>query len=551
MPGLASAIPGWSAGEQRRVSVEQFGALPGDGIDDAAALAAAANYCRNNPGTTLCFPPGIYNISDETAREIEYNAISGAYGPNVQAVLFKPDAPYVKALDFAGCHDLKIDGRGAVLLLGGWYEVVSLTGAEDIEIDGLVIAYKRPPNTVGRVVLSEGDYFEIEFDPERYRWVSDALTGGIHFYDQVAERLYFGRGGKKTVIAPGMLRIESPSCPAVGHYAVIRHSGHYRPAVMINDSRRVTLKNMKIHSQPGMGVVGHMSEDITLDNLQVIPPPGDVISTNTDATHFTSCRGQISIVNCKFGGQGDDCTNIHNYYYAVYPVSTQTAELRIEKADLHALSPDVPQIGDRMELVRSDNQDLVSVFTVTAVDLKEDGRKVEVTFDQPLCDVSGCYMANISCRPSVLIENNAVRSHLARAFLVKSSDVVIRGNTIQGSTGTAIQLGAELSWRESGPVENVIVEDNWIIGCGFQHGTQNSASAVSVEVSGAKSEPGTLNRNIFIRNNVVEGHGGVAFFISSAENVEITGNRVSGCDETITTRNVSGLVNENNRSIPY
>lgn len=116
-----------------------------------------------------------------------------------------------------------------------------------------------------------------------------------------------------------MIRIYTDFRPSTGDFCVLRHSGHYRPAIMIKESSDIYIEGVKIHSQPGMGVVGHLSENITLENLQVIPEAGMIISTNTDATHFTSCKGEIVIENCKFGGQGDDCTNIHNYYYTIVP----------------------------------------------------------------------------------------------------------------------------------------------------------------------------------------------------------------------------------------
>src|SRR5690606_7349474 len=120
----------------------------------------------------------------------------------------------------------------------------------------------------------------------------------------------------------------------VGDLCILRHSAHYRAGILVKESDNISLINVKIHSQPGMGVVGHRSNNILMDNLQVIPRPGSIMSTNTDATHFTSCIGKISLLNCKFAGQGDDCTNIHNYYYSIYPVAgkTNSVEIAIEQA---------------------------------------------------------------------------------------------------------------------------------------------------------------------------------------------------------------------------
>ena len=105
---MASSYTGAAA---RTITASQFGAIPNDGKDDAPALRKAAEYCRNNPGTTFVLEPGVYDFFDPTAERIEREAISGAYGRgdlDVQYRLFKPKGPYVKALDFTGSKNLTI-----------------------------------------------------------------------------------------------------------------------------------------------------------------------------------------------------------------------------------------------------------------------------------------------------------------------------------------------------------------------------------------------------------------------------------------------------------
>ena len=79
---------------QNEVSVEKFGAIPNDGKSDFEALREATAYCRENPGTILFFPPGKYDIDNEKARKIEFEAVSGAYGENVHSS--NPMAPMLQ-----------------------------------------------------------------------------------------------------------------------------------------------------------------------------------------------------------------------------------------------------------------------------------------------------------------------------------------------------------------------------------------------------------------------------------------------------------------------
>src|SRR5690606_6427317 len=275
------------------------------------------------------------------------------------------------ALNLAGSRGVTIEAAGATLALDGWYEAVSITDAENVRIHGLTITHKRPPHTIGEIIAVADDHFDMRVDTARYTMLDHAATGRIHFYDVEKQRVYTGAWhDRKEWVNGTTIRVHSAAKPRPGDLCILRHSAHYRAGILIKESKHIVLRDVTIHSQPGMGVVGHRSEDIFLHNLQVIPEPGSVVSTNTDATHFTSCKGRIVLDACKFGGQGDDCTNIHNYYYTLYPDATRKGwvDIAVEQADLHALSLDFPDAGDTLSLVDRKSLKPVTTYTVRGVD---------------------------------------------------------------------------------------------------------------------------------------------------------------------------------------
>lgn len=531
------------ASSAREVLVTEFGAIPDDGQNDRAALQSACNYCRNNPGVTLIIPKGIYEISDSTALRIEREAISGAYGERVQQTLFHPGAPYVKAFDLSDCRDISVKADNAVFMMKGWYEVITISNADNITIEGLTIAYHRPPNTVGKVIRSDSLAFDIRFDPQFYNYIDSIVTGRTHFYDHSTERLYTGRVTSKTLIDPLTIRMVSDRQPAIDDQVIIRHGGHYRPAIMIKESNNVNLKDVAINSQPGMGIVGHLSSDICIDGLRVVPQAGQIISTNTDATHFTSCSGKLTIKNSTFAGQGDDCANVHNYYYRFMPRDSVTTEIRIENADLHAQSLDYPAVGDTMIIVNRRNLADHGRYAVTRVDTSEVRREVIITLDRklPTGDISNLVMTNISRHPTVEIIGNTVRSHLARAFLIKSPNAVIAHNNINGSCETAIKLGAELGWNESGPVYNMLIEDNVIENCGHcGHPSQPTCILVNTD---APEQPDYANHNIVIRNNRLSSHRRPAILLKDTRNAILSGNTVN-IEDYLSTDNCQNIITQ-------
>ena len=396
------------------VSVKDFGAVPDDGINDAEALRKAAAYCRENPGTTLVFPAGVYDFSDPEAAKIEREAIDGTYGwgLQVQRYLFIPTKPYVTGLDFTGAKDLTIEGYGAKLMVEGWMEVFAFVRCKNVIVKGLQLDYKRHNNIEAVITNITGDTIEAEFDPVYYKYSDKLVQGRTEFFDPVAGQFFDCDGGLAGSPEPGKVQFKFTKNNAkVGDILVIRHGGHYRPCYMLRESENITLKDIIIYSFPGMGVVGHETENILLDHIQIVPYPGRYTSTTTDATHFTSCRGNITIQNCMFRGCLDDCTNIHNYYW--YPYAQEDpnkVEIRVENADLHAQSLDYPHKGDTLHLVHRRTLEHFEKFVVRAVDTSWVDWKVVVTLDRPItpeqCD--SCFMYNNTVTYANIVNNTVI-----------------------------------------------------------------------------------------------------------------------------------------------
>ncbi len=514
----------------RRVSVAQFGAIPNDGKNDAKALRKAAKYCREHKNTTLVFPAGTYQLEDPTALDIEQRAINGALGRGleVQWNLFQPQKPYVKGLDFTGCEGLSIEAEGATLCVGGWMQVLSFIRCKDVSLQGLSITLRRPAATEGRITASTDSTFDIAFDPLLYTHIDSIVQGRYYFYSRERQHFYYGNVGEGQLLSPGHIRFRSRSNPAIDDVLIIRYCGHYRPCIMLLESEDICLTNVSIRSFSGMGVVGHLSSNICIDGLRVEPEPGRFSSTSTDATHFTSCSGDLTIRNSFFAGNGDDCTNIHNYYWTFLPLAAERqVEIRVENADLHAQSLDIPCPGDTLRIVSRKDMNTLAETVVAAADSSWTDWRVVVTLDKPLSGIKAedCLMYNHSRFPRVRIENNRVAYNNGRAFLLKARDVSVTGNDISRCTLSAIKLGAELSWREAGPVEHVLVEGNNIHDTGTADGYRASGVMLTTE---APQTPPHVNRNITIRGNRFQSVRPVSILLQDAENVSITGNTFIG-----------------------
>lgn len=533
----------------KTVKASGFGAVPDDGADDSKALRQAAEYCRTHMGTTLVIEPGTYILSDPEAIRLERKVLAGEYGPDPEKAIFTPYFPYVRGLDFEGSMNVSVMAEGVTLMCDGWMEPVSITGCRNFRLTGLTIDYVRKPFSQGEIVGIGENHIDVRYSPDQVITESapvprlelkDPMTDGIF-----REPFYFPASRK---ISDNTFQYSvNQQLPErlLGSSVAALHSFHFRPAILIRNSVNTILSGVTIHSQPGMGIVGFDSKDIFIDGLEVSPSQGYDFSTNTDATHFACCRGKLTIRNSTFVRQGDDATNVHGYYHNLESLGDGWYLQVLEAPTYtHAQVADIPEIGDLMEICSSTTLEVVMTVIVAEVSHEGTDKNVKVRYDRPLPDeVSGLYAFNVSKLPSLKFCSNKVFGNLARGVLVKTRDVLIRGNEFRGCTGTAVHVGAESGWREGTYSKKVIIDNNLMVDCGFGAGCQKGASGIAVLVDAPDPGDRMLHDGITITGNRIDGGSDgerpCGIFIRNSGNVVIKNNTTSSCRTAVDSLNIS------------
>jgi hypothetical protein len=522
-------------------SVSEFGAVPDDGRNDAESLRKAMLFCKNHPGTILKFEPGVYDFRDEKAVELMEGILNGRVRGNPQDSIFRPYYPYSKGLDFNGQENTVVEADGVILLCDGWMEPVSLNNCRNIKISGLTIDYKVKPHVEGTITSVGPGWFEVKAD-SLYRFTEKMPLCRVHFYNNQSNRLLSHECGfpKFEFISPQVIRIsDRVTSDMVGCRIMSPQTFHFRPAILILEAKDIELKNITVHSHPGMGIVGHRSENILLDGLRIVPVPGQRMSTNTDATHFTSCKGFIHYYNCQFEGQGDDAVNIHNYYMTIQKPDKEAGyRLVLKGADWHAQVLDYPDVTDTMELVSKKTLEVAKKVVVKTVRNSVPGLYSLVSFNTELpSDVGNYYLIDVTRLPKVEIIGCSVTANRARGFLIKTRNVIIENNLIRETTGTGIHVGAEGNWCEGPASENIIIRHNRIIRCGTSAGTIDKACGIAVSVEAEKADVAGLHKHILIEGNIIEGENAEnGISISGSKDVIIRYNEVSGCRHPLNVR---------------
>lgn len=502
---------------------------------DIETFAAAMKYLRENPGTTLIVPPGTYHITSDLAKNAMNSVITGEWGRNPQRIMFNPKYEYTRGISFDGQQGTRVIADGAVLMIEGFMEPVSVINCSDIEIKGFTIDHLRKPYSRGTIrdlqPANEEGHCEcvIEFDENCPICEKSPLTLRYIFYDITNDRnIYAGLRAYTYIDAhhiKATLSGAADLCDGDLFYTV--HSFHSRPAILIENAKNIRLTDITIHSQPGMGIVGNRSEDIVISGLSVVPSAGHHMSTDTDATHFTSMKGLLRFENCTFDGQGDDFTNIHSYYQAIMGKEEGNTYTIQEKTPdgTHAQTLDYPDIGDTLELTNRKTLQTVGHYTVTACVPMHDEWMCKVTLDRPLPDeTDDLVLSDITRLPSVELVNCTATRHFARSILLKNRNALVENCTFRDIMGPAIVAAAEAWWYEGVCPANIVIRGNHVIDCAA---TWGEAGGIVVKADSDQAEGCSIS-NITIENNVIEcSNGKPGIFVRNTDGVTIRNNKIT------------------------
>jgi hypothetical protein len=290
-----------------------------------------------------------------------------------------------------------------------------------------------------------------------------------------------------------------------GMYYYCYHTLHSRPAILIERAENVRLTDVTIHSQPGMGIVGNRSENVTLTRLRIVPSAGHHCSTNTDATHFTSIKGLLRYEDCEFEGQGDDAVNVHGYYQdIVRRESAATVCIQAKPFDgTHAQSLDYPDAGDLMELTNFSSLEVRDTYRVLESTPLPDEWMCRVTLDHPLPEETGGWvLADVTRLPRLEFVGCTCIDHEANGLCIRTRSALVEGNLFRDLLGSGVKVALEPAWWESAAAADVVIRGNRIIRCG----EGDWCAAVQVYANSSKPE-GQYIRRVTIEDNIIDQSG--------------------------------------------
>lgn len=494
------------------LDVTRFGAVPDDGGDDTAAFLAVFKQAQDAGEKKIVIPKGRYHLRTDGNPE-------------------RPGA----LLAITGADGLSVEGDRAELITSGSSSLFFFIQCEDVRVRGLTIDQDRPPFSEGTVIASADRHFDVKvLDAYPVRG-GEPVTAFMTYNPKT--RLPDGRDldvyrsvARTERIAPQVLRVHlmRPIPVPVGKLLVLRHSVYEGGAFRFYRCRDVRVEDVTVHATSGMGLVGHVCEDVTLKRFDVRMRPGSdrLMSATADATHFGGCKGAVVLEDCTFEGMGDDGANIKS---GLYLIVRERVDDRTVLGQHNLRMVDLPDAGDVMEFSRVDTLVPFASGKVRAAKLEPgEGNVHRVEFESPLPDELrvGDVLGNVSRGPKLRMRRCTVRANRARGVLCQTRDVVIEDCTFEHCTSGGVLVLTEVThFFESIGTRDVVVRN-----CRFTDCNRGAASAEGVLCAMAwlkdfAHPPGPgVHRNVTFANNRIVGTPESAIFAAGVDGLKIVGN---------------------------
>ncbi|NMH86841.1 right-handed parallel beta-helix repeat-containing protein [Flavivirga sp. Y03] len=399
-------------------------------------------------------------------------------------------------------------------------------------------------HNLGQAILYDPERKAIAYDTESYtpltlyhhlpksEGVVKNSTNYKYKLDPIApSQRVIGREFRLSVkeIEPGLIRIfnHGKKIPPVGKILVCKgeqHLNRLAPAIRLTGTYGFKATNVNIHHAGGMGVIAENSADLILDNVNVTPSHGRMVSTTADATHFVGCRGKVELKNCTFNNQLDDATNVHGTYQEVIDLLGENT-IGVRMGHFQQQGFVIGKTNDTIGFVRLSK----SFFPYDKLTIKStkrfNSRYQIITFNEALPKnlEPGDLIENLSGYPEVLVENCNISRNRARGLLLSSPKETIIRNNFFSTEMEALLIPVESGhWYESGNGSNITVENNVFQDCnhsGYDRG-------VIRFVTDDDNENIAFN-NIKIKGNTFNHFDNLVLEIANTNNLEFSNNTIS------------------------
>ncbi|MBE9461734.1 right-handed parallel beta-helix repeat-containing protein [Dyadobacter subterraneus] len=556
------------------ISISDFGVKPDTYENITPRIQKIIDEAITRHSTKLIFPKGRYDFWPDGAIRAKY------FVSNTSTE--EEDSTKIKTIGmlFKNAKNLTIDGNGSLFIFHGKMTTIVLDQCENVILQNIHVDFERPTMSEMRYVKVSAQGVDLEIHPDAKYSISNGQLiwhgegwktthfHGVEFDTTMKTMRYSDwkilNNSKATELRPNLVHFDTPSDfkPKQGNILTVRDIIRDQVGMLILQSKNIKLEDVGMHYMHGLGIVSQYTENITMHRVTCAPREETkrIIASSADFMHFSGCRGQITVEDCKFSGAHDDPINIHGTNLRmIEKINKNRLKLRFMHGQSYGFN--AFSTGDTVAFVHAATMIRFEKGIVKTVERVND-RDIILTFQSVVpagLEAHDC-VENMTWTPQVFIKNNYfTRTNTRGILLTTPRKAVVESNIFYRTGMSAILIEADAEgWYESGPVRDVTIRNNQFIDCAYQGGPGNAViginpsnkiadfkkpvhSNIRIEnnvfttfdfpVLYAKSTQGLIfSRNTIIRSNTLpaESDNKKMFYFNGCSQVEITNTKMSG-----------------------
>jgi hypothetical protein len=466
-----------SAFSQDTINVSNFGLKPDTRENAVNIVQQALDVCRTKANPVLVFPSGRYDFWPQWAIEKLY------YESNTDVIPLRRCAILIE-----GMKNLTIECSGSEFIYHDRIQPFTIDNSGNITIKNVSIDWDIPLTAQGEIIEVTDNYIDLSINIMESPFVLEdnklvfvgegwkSKWNGVMEFERDTKLVAPGTGDsgclgggwnnyKAKEISQGVVRLnyQFKRKPAKGNFLVLRHSARDHAGVYITGSKDITVLNMNMYHNAGLGILSQYSGNLTFRNVNCVPnaAKGRILSGHDDGFHYSNCNGQITVDNCRFLALMDDPINVHGTSVRIMEIKDNRT-LVCKFMHNQSIGFIWAREGDKTGFI--ENEAMNTFGTAVVASFRTISPELfEISFTGPLPQSVqiGDALENLSMTPDVLIENSFFGSNRARGILISTPGRVVIENNVFESSGSAILIPGDANgWYESGAVTDVTIRNN-------------------------------------------------------------------------------------------
>ena len=508
--------------------------------DSASSFKRILRSVRGPEPCAIHLADGEYHFYSSSATNMRFH-VSNHDQPEIRPVF----------LPFIGVTNVSVVAKNAKFVMHGMGTAILVQDSLGVSFKGITVEWEKPFFAKAEIVGFEDGKTRVRF-PTRDKvvvedgklmlcgedWKVNLRDGNVfrwethEMVERTADVIFSGKGAACSngdfLVDVDLSKVGAGA--KVGDVYVMRNGYRPHPIVCLDRAKDTVFEDFVFRDGFGMGILAQLSENVTLRGGGCYPRDRNEYNSNTiDATHFSNCRGTMTVENCRFEGMMDDALNVHSTCLGI--VAKPAADtIRCRYMHHQAVGFGVFSAGDAVRFIAGRTLENGFVGKVKTV-VTHDEREITLVLEKPIPPEYGVGDAveNADWQCAVVFRNNTVANNRARGVLFTTpKKIVCEGNFFDHVSGSAILLAGDAQgWYESGSCEDLVIRKNRFRDCltsVFQY--CDALISMHPEVKDLRAQKRRYHRNVLIEDNEIETFDVPLLYTLSAENVTWRNNHV-------------------------